>query len=91
MTKPDLAGDTNSMAKMIDMLNNERNPALRQAAACRLAWYGMDSQRAVQPLQRAATGDSDAEVRRVAAAAIVEIEEFLSTGGKITRGQPLKK
>lgn len=89
--KPELVGDKNSMSALIDMLNNSRDPALRQAAASRLAWFGMDSQRAVQPLQRAATTDSDAEVRRVAASALVEIEEFVATGGKITRGQPLKK
>jgi len=91
MAKPDLVGDRNSMPMLIDLLFNSRDPALRQAAASRLAWYGMDAQRATQALQRAASSDSDAEVRRVAASAIVEIEEFVATGGKITRGQPLKK
>jgi hypothetical protein len=91
MGKPELTGDKNSMSSLIDLLGNSRNPALRQAAACRLAWYGMDSQRALQPLQRAAKNDPDDEVRRVAAAAVGEIEEFVKTGGKITRGQPLKK
>jgi HEAT repeat protein len=91
IAKPDLVGDRNSMPTLVDMLFNARNPALRQAAASRLAWFGTDSQRAIQALQRAADTDNDAEVRRVAASAIVEIEEFVATGGKITRGQPLKK
>jgi HEAT repeat protein len=78
-----------TMPLLFDMLAS-RNPALRQAGACRLAWYGLESQRALQPLQRLADTDSDPEVRRVAAQAITDIQECIQTGGKITRGQPGK-
>lgn len=87
MGKPELvAHSRETMPELLGMLNS-RNPGLRQAAAARLAWYGMDSQQALDSLRRVATRDEDPEVRRVAEAAIVEIDEYVKSGGKITRGK----
>jgi hypothetical protein len=91
MAKQELVGNQRETMPLLVNMLGARTPALRQAAACRLAWYGLDSQQALQQLQRLADSDSDPEVRRVAAAAIAEIDEFVTTGSKSPRGKPSRQ
>jgi HEAT repeats len=79
-----------TMPLLMEMLD-ARNPSLRQAAASRLAWYGADSKQALQPLERVARADSDPEVRRVAAGAIAQINEFFDAQQRLADYERNKK
>jgi len=64
------------MPILIGMLQSNASSDLRQAAAARLAWYGLEANtpQVLESLRRAAQSDNDPEVRRVAFGALQDIE-----------------
>jgi hypothetical protein len=76
MGKPELVGHARQTMPLLSEMLSARSPSLRQAAASRFAWYGDDSRQAIPALERLAKSDDNADVRRVAASAIAEINEY---------------